>query len=79
VIEGEVVETGVGFTVTYDYNKFKELFARKPKAEREREKENKKKKKELEKEKKAADKAHDDQTTEVQPADLTGLDKQTFN
>ena len=34
VIEGEVVETGVGFTLTYDYDKFKELFAKKSKEEK---------------------------------------------
>ena len=35
VVEGEVVETGVGFTLTYDYNRFKELFAKKTKEEKE--------------------------------------------
>src|SRR6202012_3954094 len=49
VVEGEVVETGVGFTLTYDYNKFKELFARKTKQERTMEKEYRKKQKEQEK------------------------------
>ena len=29
VVEGEVIETGVGFTLTYDYNHFKELFCEK--------------------------------------------------
>jgi len=70
VVEGEVVETGVGFTLTYDYNKFLELFAKKPKQEKELEKEYKKKEKEKKKEQKEADKEHDAETSDlIQPAD----------
>jgi hypothetical protein len=64
VIEGQVVETGVGFTITYQYNKFKELFAKKSKEEKEREKEYKQKEKEKQKEQKEADKQHDAQVAE---------------
>jgi hypothetical protein len=35
VIEGQVVETGLGFSVTVDYNKFKELFTGKTPEEKE--------------------------------------------
>jgi hypothetical protein len=64
VIEGQVVETGVGFTITYEYNKFKELFAKKTKEEKEREKEYNKQQKEKKKEQKEADKQHDAQVAE---------------
>jgi len=79
VIEGEVVETGVAFSLTYDYNHFKELFAKKSKKEKALEKEYKKKQKEQEKEKKEADKQHDATVTEVQPADQTDQNKQSLN
>jgi hypothetical protein len=70
VLEGEVVETGVGFTLTYDYNKFKELFAKKSKKDKELEKEYRKKQKEQKKKQKEADKEHDAETSSlVQPAD----------
>jgi hypothetical protein len=64
VIEGQVVETGVGFTITYEYNKFKELFAKKSKEEKEREKEYKEQQKEKEKKQKEADKQHDAEVAE---------------
>jgi len=71
VIEGQVVETGVGFTITYEYNRFKELFMKKSKEEKEREKEQKEKEKEKKKEQKEADKQHDAQvadSTSTEPA-----------
>ncbi len=67
VIEGEVIETGVGFTLTYDYNHFKELFAKKSKEDKALEKkynEEQKKKKEQQKE---SDKKADSTATAVQP------------
>jgi len=67
VIEGEVIETGVGFTLTYDYNHFKELFAKKSKEDKALEKkynEDQKKKKEEQKE---ADKKADSTATAAQP------------
>lgn len=38
VIDGYVTETGVGFIITIDYNKFKQIFQSKKKMEAEREK-----------------------------------------
>src|SRR6202000_264039 len=35
VVEGQVVETGVGFSVTYEYNRIREIFAKKSKEEKE--------------------------------------------
>lgn len=63
VVEGQVVETGVGFTLTYDYNHFKELFAKKSPRDKALEKkynDDQKKKKE---EQKAADKKADSTAT----------------
>ena len=46
-LQGQVVETGIAFTLTIDYNKFKELFAKskvqKSQSKKKKEKENKKK------------------------------------
>ncbi len=76
VIEGEVVETGVGFTITYDFNKFKELFAKKSKEEKAMEKEYNKKQKEEKQKQKDADNKADSAATTFQPADKP---KQTSN
>lgn len=67
VVEGEVVETGVGFSLTYDYNHFRELFAKKSKKDKEMEKEYNQKQKEQKKEQKAADKKADSTAAPVQP------------
>ncbi|WP_295669193.1 translocation/assembly module TamB domain-containing protein, partial [uncultured Mucilaginibacter sp.] len=67
VVEGQVVETGVGFTITYDFNSLKELFAKKTAKEKADEKkynEDQKKKNEIQK---AADKKADSTTTVSQP------------
>ena len=48
VVEGYLIETGVGFIITLDYNKFKEIFVRNTEEDKNRkklEKENKKKEK----------------------------------
>ena len=80
VIEGEVVETGVGFTITYEYNRFKELFRKKTKKEKELEKEYKEQQKEKKKEQKEADKQHDATVPDVQqPADQPAQQKQPSN
>ncbi|HEY1024677.1 MAG TPA: translocation/assembly module TamB domain-containing protein [Sphingobacteriaceae bacterium] len=53
VVEGYVVETGVGFIISMDYNRFRELFMRpspEEKRRRKEEKENRKRKKETQKE-----------------------------
>ena len=70
VIEGQVVETGVGFALTYDYNRFKELFAKKSKKDKELQKQYNDDQKKKNKEQKEADKQHDEAvSSEVQPAD----------
>ena len=50
VLQGEVVETGVGFTMTVEYNHFKEIFAKMNKHEKELQKQYKQKEKEKKKE-----------------------------
>jgi hypothetical protein len=80
VVEGEVVETGVGFTITYEYNRFKELFRKKSKKEKELKKEYKEQQKEKNKEQKEADKQHDAEVADVQqPADMPAQQKQPSN
>jgi hypothetical protein len=69
VIEGQVVETGVGFSLTYEYNRFKELFAKKSKEDKAREKKYKEEQKEKKKEQKESDKKHDEAVTQTQVAD----------
>ena len=51
VVEGQIVETGVGFSLTIDYNRFKQIFAKTPPAEKAEEKKYKQQQKELKKEK----------------------------
>jgi hypothetical protein len=70
VVEGEVVETGVGFTITYDFNKFKELFAKKTPEEKALEKKYNEEQKEKKKQEKAAEQKADSTSTQAQPADL---------
>jgi hypothetical protein len=75
VVEGEVVETGVGFTITYDFNHFKELFAKKSKEDKamaKKYKEDQKKKKEAQKE---AQKEADKKAAATQPADQPAQNK----
>jgi hypothetical protein len=80
VVEGQVIETGLAFSLTYEYNRFKELFKRKPKAERDLQKEYKEKEKAKKKEQKEAEKAHDETVAPVvQPADKPAEQKQTSN
>jgi hypothetical protein len=67
VIEGEVVETGVGFTITYDFNRFMELFAKKTKEEKELQKEYKEDQKQKKDEQKAADVKADSTATQPKP------------
>lgn len=58
VIQGEVIETGVAFTLTVDYNRFSQLFRKRTQEE----KNLKKEAKQQEKEDKAVDKARQDST-----------------
>ena len=67
VVEGEVVETGVGFTITYDFNTFKELFGKKTPEEKAEHKEYNKEQKEKKEEQKESDQKADS-TMVAQPA-----------
>ena len=79
VVEGQVVETGLAFSLTYQYNRFKELFTKKSKQQKEMQKEYDKKQKQEKKEKKDAEKKHDAEVTDAQPADQPPQNKQTSN
>jgi hypothetical protein len=48
VIEGEIIETGVGFTLTVDYNRFRQIFRRKTQKEKTLERKYKQEQKEQE-------------------------------
>jgi TamB, inner membrane protein subunit of TAM complex len=63
VVEGQVVETGAGFTITYEFNKFKELFAKKSKKDKALQKEYKQDQKEKKQEQKDSDKQAGGTTT----------------
>lgn len=71
VVEGQVVETGIGFTITYEYNRFKELFKRRTKQQKDLQKKYDDKQKEQKKEQKDADKEHDKKVAD-QPAPQPG-------
>lgn len=55
VIEGEVIETGVGFTLTVDYNRFSQIFSRKTQKEKILERKYKQDQKEKDKQAKTAE------------------------
>ncbi len=78
VIQGEVVETGVSFSLTYDYNKFTELFKQRTPADRALQKQYNKKQRDDKKQQKAADKKADSTATAT-PANQPGATKQTIN
>lgn len=79
VVEGQVVETGVAFSLTYDYNRFKELFAKKKPEEKALEKRYNEEQKRKKQEQKAADKKADSTVTQVPPIQQQGQNKPTSN
>jgi hypothetical protein len=79
VVQGQIIETGLGFSVTYEYNKFLELFRKKSRREKELQKQYKEDQKEKKEEQKEADKQHDATVPDVQPAAPPEEQKQTSN
>jgi hypothetical protein len=79
VVEGQVVETGLGFTLTYDYNRFKELFAKKSARDKALQKQYDKDQKEKKQEQKAADNKADSTVTQVSPTQQPNQNKSTSN
>ncbi|WDF56777.1 translocation/assembly module TamB domain-containing protein [Mucilaginibacter sp. KACC 22063] len=69
VLQGQVIETGVGFTLTVEYNRFKQIFSKMTRQQRELHKQYKKEEKEKKKD--------DNQSNEKQPADVKSSDEQT--
>ncbi len=68
VVEGQVVETGVGFSLTYDYDRFMELFKRKSKQDKALENKYNKDQQKKAEERKEADKKADSTAMPLQPA-----------
>jgi hypothetical protein len=54
VVEGQIIETGVGFTLTVDYNRFSQIFRKRTRKEKEQQKQYNQEQKEQKKEQKAA-------------------------
>jgi len=74
VVEGQVVETGIGFSLTYEYNRFKELFRNKE--QRALQKKYRQDQRQKKKEQKEADKAHDAQVADVPSPTQTDVKKE---
>lgn len=79
VVEGQVVETGLGFSLTYEYNRFRELFAKKSKEDKAMKKKYDQEQKDKNDKQKDADKQHDAQVTGTQPAVQPVQNKPTSN
>jgi hypothetical protein len=76
VIQGQVVETGIGFALTYDYNKFMELFKQRTPEDRALQKKYNKDQRDQKKQQKAADKKSD--STATVPPKQSAPTKQTI-
>jgi len=74
VVEGQIVETGVSFILTFDYDKLKELFYRIPAEERKRQKAEQKQLKEEEKKAKDLEKSNAQKDTPAEPQKNTQND-----
>jgi hypothetical protein len=77
VIQGQVVETGVAFSLTYDYNKFMELFKQRTPEERAMQKQYNKDQRDQKKQQKTADKKADSTATQSKSANQPVPTKQT--
>jgi translocation and assembly module TamB len=67
VVEGQIVETGVSFILTFDYDKFSELMGKAAAAERKKQKQEQKENKQKEKEAGELDKKQASDSTNIQP------------
>ncbi|MDB5130257.1 MAG: hypothetical protein JWR02_6, partial [Mucilaginibacter sp.] len=79
VIQGQVVETGVAFSLTYDYNKFIELFKGRTPQERAMQKKYNKDQRDQKKQQKAADKKADSTATQSKSANQPAATKQAID
>ena len=79
VVQGQIIETGLGFSVTYEYNRFMELFRKRSRRDKQLQKQYKEEQKEKKEEQKEADKQHDATVPDVQPAAPSEEKKQTSN
>ncbi|QJD98059.1 translocation/assembly module TamB [Mucilaginibacter robiniae] len=71
VIQGQVVETGIGFTLTVDYNHFKEIFSKSTRRDKELQKRKKEENKEKKEDKKEQEQEKKEQQTQSEPIQAT--------
>ncbi|MBD1386254.1 translocation/assembly module TamB domain-containing protein [Mucilaginibacter rigui] len=70
VIQGQVVETGIGFSLTVDYNRFREIFRKRTAKEREMRKKYKEEQKLKDEQEKASQQKDKDERTKTQTTTL---------
>lgn len=70
VIQGQVVETGIGFSLTVDYNRFREIFRKRTAEEREMRKKYKEEQKLKDEQEKASQQKDKDERTKTQTTTL---------
>lgn len=70
VIQGQVVETGIGFSLTVDYNRFREIFRKRTAQEREMRKKYKEEQKLKDEQEKASQQKDKDERTKTQTTTL---------
>ncbi|QHS54249.1 translocation/assembly module TamB [Mucilaginibacter sp. 14171R-50] len=70
VIQGQIVETGIGFSLTVDYNRFREIFRKRTKEEREMRRRYKQEQKLKEEQEKASQQKDKEERTKTQTTTL---------
>jgi hypothetical protein len=70
VIQGQVIETGIGFSLTVDYNRFREIFRKRTREEREIRKKYKEEQKLKDEKEKASQQKDKDERTKTQTSTL---------
>jgi hypothetical protein len=70
VIQGQVIETGIGFSLTVDYNRFREIFRKRTREEREMRKKYKEEQKLKDEKEKASQQKDKDERTKTQTSTL---------
>lgn len=70
VIQGQVIETGIGFSLTVDYNRFREIFRKRTAQEREMRKKYREEQKKKDEQEKASQQKDKDERTKTQTTTL---------
>ncbi|MCJ8210201.1 translocation/assembly module TamB domain-containing protein [Mucilaginibacter sp. RS28] len=79
VLQGQVIETGVGFTLSVEYNRFKQIFSKTTKRERELHRQYKKEEKQEKKEQKQAEDMKQPADDKIKAGDHTEEDAHSGN